>query len=29
MKNLQRAGALDFQIAEAQGKRVLAAKNRL
>jgi hypothetical protein len=26
MKNLQRGGAFDFQIAEAQGKRILAAK---
>jgi hypothetical protein len=29
MKNLQRAGALDFQMAEAQGNLILAAKNRL
>jgi hypothetical protein len=29
MKNLQRGGALDFQIALAQGKWMFAAKKRL
>jgi hypothetical protein len=29
MKNLQRGVALDFQMALAQGKRMLAAKKRL